>query len=1822
MASMFLSLLGSFIATLNDQPIPTFRSNKAQALLIYLAVEQVRSPNAPPRRDVVMELLWPDMPTASARQNLRQTLYLLRQVVPEVAGKGEAAVPLVHSEHQVIQINPDAIIDLDVATFTKLIATDSTQALEQAVALYRGDFLADFYVPDSNDYEDWAANYRTVLRNQVLKALGTLGTRYLEQTRYDLAEQVARRQLELDALRESAHQQLIESLARSGQQSAALAHYEQYVDLLQAELGVEPTLETQQLMLAIREGNLQPVHQFNKLRGYELRETIGEGSFGVVYRAIQPSVGREVAIKAIRSRYADDPDFIRRFETEAQLIARLEHPHIVPLYDYWREPGGAYLVMRWMRGGSVAAAIQNGRFPLDKTVQLIEQIAAALDLAHQHGIVHRDMKPANILLDELGNGYLSDFGIAKDLRASQLLTGSGAILGSPYYLTPEQLRGESVTAQSDIYGLGLVLYELLVGKHPYRESTPAALYAKHLNDPLPAVSEQFSELPAAVDEVIQQATAKAQAHRFRTANEMAQALREAIQGKIPQPRVLPPVFKQIENPYKGLRPFEEADAGRFFGRKRLIDELLSRLAESRFMAIVGPSGSGKSSVVKAGLLPALRQGALPTSGQWFIASMVPGTFPLEELETALLRVAINPPPTLLTQLEASERGLAQTAKRLLPPGESELLLLVDQFEELFTLVTDEERRRFFLNSLVATVNDPRSRVRLLITLRADFYDRPLLYQSFGELVRDHTEAIIPPTRVDLIEAIAEPAKQVGVAVNETLLSAIVNDVYEQPGALPLLQYALTELFDRRQHNEMTLVDYEAIGRMSGALANRAEALYQEQDEAGQAVVQQLFLRLVTLGEEVEDTRRRVLRSELDTIQLNSETVAHTETVALVSKIIEQYGRFRLLSFDHDPDSRAPTVEVAHEALLTAWPRFRDWIATNRDGLRQQRRLQRWATEWETAGREGDLLLRGSRLDQMAGWLTETELALSDNELSFFEASLQARRERTIAEEARRQRELETAQRLAAEEQARANEQTEATKRLRQRASYLVIALVLAGILALIATLLGQQASSNEERAQQNAATAVAEANQRATAQIFAEDQQQLAQAEVNQRATAEAEAILQAQEASEQKVLALAEASQRATAEAIAETERQIAFSRELAAASQASLTQDPELSIMLALEGLNIRHTLAAENALHQALAISRAERTMFGHTSEAVVVAYSPDGTKIISGGSDNTARIWDVASGEELHTFTGYSSSIGGVSFDPSNQRVATSSTDGTVRILDVNSGELQSTLSEGMEWVGEVAFSPDGQRLATSGDQTIIWDLETEEALLTFPDGDGKVAFSPDGQVIATSDENFNVRLYDVVTGKELVVLAGHLNIINGLSFSPDGLLLASEGNDDTVRVWQVDQNSPGSFGQELWTFYGIKSGSAATTVEFTPDGKQILALGADKRVRVWDLATGQEASNFICHLGANGMAISPDGKHVTITVAGVEASIKICRLDTTFEWLTVSGHSDWVYDSDFSPDGNTLYTASRDGTVKGWDVSLPGAASFDQEKLTLASEENRFYDVKVSPDGSSVAAAAFDGTARIWDIVSGQELLTLVGHESFVLGLDFSPDGSRLATASDDGTIRIWDTSNGQQLLNLTGHSGGLWSLDISPDGSMLASASIDTTAKIWDIQSGQELVTLEHPDWLFAVTFSSDGRYLATAGSEGVIDLWDISEVTNGALPEPQRLFGHSGVIVDLAFSPDGSQLASASFDSTVRVWDVATKQHLFILSGHSGNVWGVTFSPDGKHLASTSTDLTTRVYTLDINELIEVAIGRVTRPMTDAECQQYLHLPACPGTP
>lgn len=1500
------------------------------------------------------------------------------------------------------------------------------------------------------------------------------------------------------------------------------------------------------------------------LKGYELGERIGAGGFGAVYRGFQSTVGREVAIKVILPGYANQPDFIRRFESEAQIIARLEHPFIVPLYDYWRDPSGAYLVMRYLRGGSLKNMLDQGALDLETAVGILDQVAAALSIAHRNNVIHRDIKPANILLDEDYNAYLSDFGIAKDLDLQEGSTQTGRLVGSPDYLSPEQARSEPVTPQTDIYSLGVVLYEMLVGEHPFPDLSPVERLYKHLQDELPRITSLPSVTAEDINQVIQTATSKNPKHRFEHVAAMAAAFREAAGLSVSRVEISPvelltpreqevlklvvdglsnreiadeltielstvkwyirQIYQKLnvrsrvqaivkareldlivdsfidvggtpaisttgltepENPYKGLRAFTAADEQDFFGRERLTKKLLTKLSENgnqqRFLAVVGPSGSGKSSLVKAGLVPTLWRGELDGSDNWYIVEMVPGARPLDELEVALMRIASDQNLGISEQLSRDGAGLLRSAGLLLPDDGSELLVVVDQFEEVFTLVEDEKKRTHFLDLLCTAVTDPRSRVRVVITLRADFYDQPLHYPSFGQLIQQHGVTVLPLSAEELARAIQLPAERVGVLFEEGLIPAIIEDVHYQPGALPLLQYALTELFEHRDGHLLTHEAYQEIGRAVGALAKRAEEVYQEMDENARTIIRQMFLRLVTLGEGVEDTRRRVPRAEL---------LALTSKPDEMDEVIDTYAAYRLLSLDHDPATRRSTVEVAHEALLREWERLREWLNESRADIRLQRQLSASAKEWQAADHDPSFLLRGSRLEMFEGWFESTELALTQAEQGFMQACLAHRKAEEAAEAERKAREA-------------------ALEKRTQRVLQILVGVFLAA--ALISGGLAIWALNQREKAR--------------AAEQDAREQQGIAERESDVNHS-----------------LALAANAQRVYASGLT------------------------DLATALALEATSIDEPPSEAIRVLAEIGQSPATRHLLtGHAEDESVIslAVSPDSKLAVSGGSNGNLILWDVVNGEEVHRLVGHARPVWNVAFSPDGSVIA--STAGTfnqpedVILWEVATGDIIRRLQTD-EFMGSLAFSPDGRYLLTGpgGDWFVGEWLQKGTHLESVP---------------------LDIIQWEVESGREVRRFAIESAGVTSLAFTPDGEAFVSGSYDDVgIRLWDFET------GKEIRRFEGHNPTAGITPGVYaivSPDGNTILSTAPDYSLRLWDIESGEELRNWLFGAETSGLALSLDGRTASF-IAG--DSFVLWDMESWEVGSRFRDHgSSHVISTVISPDGRLMLTGSQDGNLRVWDLE-------PRAEIACFGDGTPLFAVAFSPDERQVLTGDIFGTAILRDVATGEEVNRFEGNFGVILEVAFSPDGKYVAVAAGDyfgeatsGSLILWDVETGERVHEFVGHEHLLRSLAFSPDGrtllagsqTALMETSTDGDLILWDIETGNEIRRFDTTEDITAIVFTADGSRAVTSSAYSQnITTWDVS--TGQSL---KRIQGQTDFILGVDLSPDEQTALSANGDNTLTLWDLESGEEIRRFIGHEAAVWSVDISPDGLTALSSGED-------------------------------------------
>jgi WD40 repeat protein/serine/threonine protein kinase len=1416
-----------------------------------------------------------------------------------------------------------------------------------------------------------------------------------------------------------------------------------------------------------------------QLRAYEIRDQIGTGGFGEVYRAYQPVIGREVAIKVILPEYANQPDFVRRFEGEAQLVARLEHPHIVPLYDYWRDPDGAYLVMRYIRGGSLSRSVKNeGAWPLDRAADMLDQISSALALAHRVGVVHRDIKPDNILLDEDGNAYLTDFGIAK--RTQTESADDDLTSGTLAYIAPEQLSGQPAVAATDQYALALVLAEVIVGRHVYGDASVSEMILKHLYEPMPDLRALRVALPDSVNDVLFKATAKDPDSRYPTVSQFADAFRHAALGK-DSTQEMPAIsldLDRVVNPYKGLRPFQQADSTDFYGREMLINRLLARMEEElpsrNFLAVVGASGSGKSSAVKAGLIPTLRGGSVPGSENWFIVEMTPGMNPLRELESSLLGVAQRPVNGLGTILRSGPNGLAKAVEAVLPEGE--LLLFIDQFEETFTLSSELDANRL-LAMLANATHDPKGRVRVVITLRADFLDRPLNHPIFGDLLRRRVEFVLPLTPSELERAITGPVERLGLEADPALVARMAADVSEEPGALPLMQYALTEVFERRSGRILSLSAYEKIGGVTGALARRADEVYNGLNEPGKAALRQIMLRLLTLGEGKEDTRRRAALSELVSVIPDS---------GVRQTVLDAFTRARLLTFDQDQQTRDPVVEVAHEALIREWRLLRTWLDDSRADVRQQRQLAAAATDWAESRRDPSYLLTGGRLAQYEEWTTTTSLVLTPAERDFLSAS--------------------SAERIRREQAELAREAREAALEARSRTILRVLVGVFAAA-AVISVALFIVALRSRQVAEENAARA--------------EDNFERAEA---LRIASAANVLLYGQEANAETGALLAIRSLGALYST--EADAALVQSRSLMYSDRVFDLGAPLVSVAAAPDG-----TLIAAGSDDGALAVLDAltgqQRWGYQGRTTLIELTFSPDGRWLAASQSDGTLLVFNAADGTLHRPLPTREVAAHSLIFSPDSSTLLSADAEGLLTTWDVRTGQLISEVqAELQETSYDLALLPDGQTAVVAGYfEAPLIDLTTGEVPRVYDSlNNGLTGVAVGGGLLLTTNEVGVAKIWDLASGDELLTLTNHTGGVYDGVFSPDGSTLVTISADGTARLWDA------TTGAETRRLTGHTG--AVSDVELLSHSNQVVTVSADGTLRIWNADPTRARDRLNAHDASAEVVWVDESRLLTIgypdTVvklwdarteqlirtyegAGVHHAIAVSPDRSSFavgprlydlesgQLLRDFAAGFWVNDNTFSPDGRMLavggMTSGFDegrtytGTVAVWDIES------GQRFLLIGQHENEVTAVRFSPDSAVLASASLDGTVKLWDVATG-DLITTLDHGAEVNFISFTPDGAGLLASGSSIDTALWNVATSEVIRTFTGGGAASRGAGISPDGTTIATADLDGSLRFWGAATAAEQRrVVGFRSALSLPSFSPDGRLVAVAAEDGTVFL-------------------------------------------------------------------------------------------------------------------------------
>lgn len=1187
-------------------------------------------------------------------------------------------------------------------------------------------------------------------------------------------------------------------------------------------------------------------------------------------------------------------------------------------------------------------------------------------------------------------------------------------------------------------------------------------------------------------------------------------------------------------PYKGLDYFDEADADLFVGCEALTEKLAGRVLAlvstdgiglGRFFSIVGASGSGKSSLVRAGLVPALRWNK--SSANWPIHVLTPSAHPLESLATNLAREngSLVATASLMDDLSRDPRTLGLFIKRELKNiGGSYLLLVIDQFEELFALCRSEAERSAFINNLITAASNEPGGAIVIITLRADFYAHCASYLQLRQALATHQEYIGVMSDEEMRRAIEEPARRGRWEFEPGLVDLIMHDVGHEPGALPLLSHALFETWQRRHGRTLTLSGYASAGGVRGAIAETAEAVFTDKfTHDQQAIARRIFIRLTELGDETStgDTRRRATFNEL---------ILKPEESDATQVVLKALADARLVTTSED------SVQVAHEALIREWPTLRGWLEDNREGLRLHRQLTEAAQEWLAAGREPDMLFRGARLAQAQEWSASHADDMNAQEREFLAASFSSSEREAVEREAQHQRELEAAQKLAENEKLRLEEGLKSAHRLRLRSILFSVVVTLAVFLAIFALFAWQQSVSHAaETRSLNLSSAAQQANRSGRGDL----------------ALALALEAVKMDEPPLDALTALREVSlspgTRAVLSGHSQEVRAIAVSPNGHLAFSGSCAKTDAQGACL-----------AGELALWDLIALKELRRWS-GHSGWVTEVVFSLDGQTLISGAEDGSLILWDV-NGVQLRQLKGHTSSITALALVPGTGFLLSGSADGLLICWELSTGErIQVYLDQGFTSPITALAVAANRLIAVSAHQDgslQLWSLYKSRSIQHFKNQGtaiNSLAISPDGSWILftnSTQPNLSLRRIDSLSGMLLNqqlfgCIPGHLalspdasyalvtcqtvifqvyiqnwnvqrsfsespDIINAIAISQDGRLAFSASRDGTIRILTLDY--------QLDYQVDTINTDILNAIAISSDGKKLLVNDAlsnnYQEPALWDIQPRRVVRTFrytfYQSVNYTDVAISPDNRFVASAGWLVDRNDLSVFTPLVLIWnvgLLKEGDLHCLFDQykapgravAFSPNSLFLLAGSQDpdnktGELYLWDVQTC--------QLVRKFETNEdVTSIDFSADGTrAITGTGFFGKAILWDVATGKEIRRFAYAEHGpVMSVAFGP-GDTTVLASGLADLYLWDVKTGSLIRTYSGLSTFPYTVAISSDGKYVLSGTMDGEIILWDFSTGEQLQYLNIHSAVSNVLFSPDGRIAYAASPDGKLLSWPIVE--------------------------------------------------------------------------------------------------------------------------
>jgi len=1546
-----------------------------------------------------------------------------------------------------------------------------------------------------------------------------------------------------------------------------------------------------------------------RLAQYELIRPLGRGGMGAVYLARDTRLGRLVAIKVVRGRELLSAE---RFRVEARATARCVHENIVVIHDIGEHAGHLYMALEYLSGVTLKQWLETRRaqpqaeaaaLPVERAIQLILPVVRAMVCAHEHGIVHRDLKPSNIMLTDAGVIKVLDFGVAKlfgvadppspagasvseDVSGSSELTDTGLLVGSGYYMSPEQRGTDEVDHRSDIWAVGVTLFELVAGRHPLRGKVWTSLTeVANLDVPMPRLADARPDA-GKLASIVDRCLLKRKTDRIGSARELLGELeallpagagrRSAHEGDEP-------------GPYAGLAAFQENDADRFFGRTRDIAYAAVLLREQPLVAVVGPSGAGKSSFVRAGVVPALKH----SGDAWEALVVRPGRHPLAALAGLLLgddsssgtsrtdadrdalyaRLGAEPGYLGVRLRARSRRKLCRT------------LLLVDQFEELYTLGADAAERHAFANCLEAVADDASSPLRVVLTIRSDFLDRVTEDSQLMNALVGGMLLLPPLAREALEESLVRPLQQVGYRFETRAMVSDMLDALESTrGALPLLQFTAARLWEMRDRAREVLTEasYRVIGGVAGTLASHADAVLASMSTREQALARTFFERLVT----PERTRAPAALDELRELATDRE-----QAERVLTRLVEA----RLLVVETDAERQGSTASIVHESLIERWPTLAQWLTEHEEDAAFLARLRSAAREWSHSGRPGGLLWRDEAMLEARRWRRRSAAQVASNEAAFLAAVF-----------------------ALAERSAR-----------RRRLAIIGLGVALVAVAAALGSLAWRERRASRH-ARDEAGLAHVAADHAAHEASRARDGARLAAARDLERDPTLALALLREVEdpAHHRAWPTLAAQVLRApVAQAVLEGMDGIVWTAEYSPDGKHVATAAADTAYVWNADGTGAPLRLSGHTGPIWQASYSRDGKHLLTSSWDGTVrvwnpdgqgepvvlrqqdriswAEFSPDGSHVVTGGWDANVWVWRTDGAEPPVILRGHKNRVRRVAFSPDGKKVASASFDGTARVWNADGSGAPVVLAGHTGIVWTVAFSPDGRRVATGAkDGTArLWNADGSGRARVLPvgrPGVSSLVFSHDGKHLATTSWDARARVWDVDDASAPpVVLVGHTGDVNHAAFSPDDRHLVTCSADKTARIWNVD----GSGAPVVLS--GFEQG--VLWVAFSPDGEHIVTAAGDASARIW---SARDPNAPVVLAGdpddeARGAVFAPDGRRVLVH-PDANGSAHLWNVDGTGAALALATRCERVLHADFSPGGERVATVCEDGRLV---VSLAASGA---TLLTLRDPRvSKLLWVEYSQDGQHLLASG-EGGALVWR-ADGAGTPTLLRPHTNVQFARFDPDNLHvLLVSSEDNTPEIWRADGQGTPLVLRGHTNNIHWAAFSPDGRLAVTAAGDNTARVWHVDgSAPSVVLAGHTHEVRRASFSSDSRRVLTVSDDATARVWNADGTGT-----PLVLRGHDDGVQRGSFSPDGGRVVTAS-ERTLRVWRSDGEGVPIVLEGVSAGIQDAGFSPDGRRVWAASKDGRTwiwpRVEDIPTVRSLQQALWRETSYCMPAERRREL---------